>query len=78
MWAESYLSQQIIYGRYVYNSGEKAISCLSQTADSILKRIWPAFEDLFDEAEEHALSVLLVQWEKLCEMESQILENVIK
>lgn len=52
------------------------ISCPSLVAEAVFSRLWPPYEDLFDGAEEHALSVLLRQWEALCEMEGQIFESV--
>ncbi len=66
-----------MYGRYIFEGNLDWISCTSNVAMAILERLWPAFEDLFDEAEDHALSVLLVQWRELCELEYQSFENVI-
>ena len=66
-----------MYGRYIFEGNPNWISCTSDVAMAVFERLWPAFEDLFDEAEDHALSVLLVQWRELCQLEYQSFENVI-
>lgn len=38
--------------------------------------LWPAYEDLFDEAEEHALDMLLTQWNDLCNSEDLAFQKV--
>ena len=43
---------------------------------TVCSNLWPAYEDLFDIAEEHCLSMLLVQWVELCAVEDQIFQSV--
>ena len=53
-----------------------SIHCPTHTVELISGKLWPAFEDLFDEAEEHVLSYLLIQWKELCILDEQAFENV--
>lgn len=43
---------------------------------TVLSRLTPAFEDLFDQAEEHALNVLLEPWTLFSEQMSESLKRV--
>ncbi len=38
--------------------------------------LWPAYEDLFDSAEEHALGLLLLQWVDMVTSEDQLFQKV--
>ncbi len=38
--------------------------------------LWPSYEDLFDQAEEHALDMLLTQWKDLCNSEDLAFQKV--
>lgn len=42
-----------------------SIDCPVTISTKIMKNLWPAFEELFDDAEEHALNLLSVPWIEL-------------
>ena len=42
----------------------------------MLTNLWPSYEDLFDQAEEHALDMLLTQWKDLCDSEDSAFQKV--
>lgn len=42
------------------------IGCSNDIIDIVSANLWPAYEDLFDKAEEHVLIMLLSQWNELC------------
>lgn len=43
---------------------------------TISANLWPAYEDLFDEAEEHALNMLNGKWLELCDNEDMEFQKV--
>ncbi|XP_060077454.1 regulator of G-protein signaling 22-like [Ylistrum balloti] len=51
-----------IYSHYIVVGSPRNIGCTAAIFKEIYRCLEPAFEDLFDEAEELALSVLLVPW----------------
>ncbi|XP_033738546.1 regulator of G-protein signaling 22-like isoform X2 [Pecten maximus] len=53
---------KILYSQYIVVGSSRNIGCSSVIFREIYRCLEPAFEDLFDEAEELALSVLLVPW----------------
>ena len=69
---------QVIYGCYIVVGGLSYISCPSSISKAISNDLWPAFEDLFDTAEEYVLGQLMGRWEKLCEIEQHRFEKVTK
>lgn len=38
--------------------------------------LWPAYEDLFDSAEEHTLGLLLLKWVEMVTSEDQLFQKV--
>jgi len=57
-------------------SGDEGIGCPLHVVGVITSHLWPAYEDLFDEAEEHALQMLLGQWVGLCNNEDFLFQKV--
>ncbi|OWF36346.1 Regulator of G-protein signaling 22 [Mizuhopecten yessoensis] len=51
-----------IYSHYIVVGSQRNIGCSPAIFREVYRCLEPAFEDLFDEAEEMALSVLLVPW----------------
>ncbi len=43
---------------------------------AVSANLWPAYEDLFDSAEEHALGLLLLQWVEMVTSEEQTFQKV--
>ena len=52
------------------------IGCPDYIIAMISGNLWPAYEDLFDEAEEHVLIMLLSQWNDLCWRDSSRFHKV--
>ena len=52
------------------------IGCPDDIIAMISGNLWPAYEDLFDEAEEHVLTMLLSQWNDLCWRDSSRFHKV--
>ena len=69
-------STQALHSRYIMESGDEGIGCPLHVVGVITSHLWPAYEDLFDEAEEHALQMLLGQWVGLCNNEDFIFQKV--
>jgi hypothetical protein len=65
-----------VFGRYISECGDVCIQCPVLTANAISESLWPAYEDLFDGAEEYALDMLLTQWNDLCNSEDEEFQKV--
>ncbi|KAM9386838.1 LOW QUALITY PROTEIN: regulator of G-protein signaling 22 [Phaethornis superciliosus] len=58
---------QFLYANYIAPSASMDIGLHQKKKNTIYQKIDPAFEDLFDLAEEHILTVLLEPWMKMVE-----------
>ncbi|NXN77744.1 RGS22 protein, partial [Bombycilla garrulus] len=58
---------QFLYATYIAPSASMDIGLHQDTKNMIYQKIDPAFEDLFDPAEEHILSILLEPWMRMVE-----------
>ncbi|XP_010073242.1 PREDICTED: regulator of G-protein signaling 22, partial [Pterocles gutturalis] len=58
---------QFLYATYIAPSASMDIGLRQSKKNMIYQRIDPAFEDLFDPAEEYILTVLLEPWKKMVE-----------
>lgn len=67
---------QAIFGRYISEGSSCSIECSMDVIDIISFNLKPAYEDLFDLAEEHAVELLLVQWNVLCTQETNTFQQV--
>lgn len=56
---------QAIYGTYIVQDSKEDIGISMSTRKKIQKSMIPPFDELFDEAEEHILKILIVPWNKL-------------
>lgn len=61
---------KLLFGRYISPGGLENIDCSDRVIARVTNNLWPAYDDLFDLAEEHALSTLLSQWNDLCTKDS--------
>lgn len=68
---------QALYGHFIALSGDQSIDCPQEIIGSILSNLWPAYEDLFDSAEEYVLKILLSQWMSMVVSEAKILDMVV-
>ena len=64
-----------IFSRYVLTSGDMCVHCPYGVAEKIGRRIYPAFEDLFDSLEELMLEVLAEPWMACLSEEHTFLEQ---
>ena len=67
---------QALFGRYISECCSDSIQCPSQTASTISTSLWPAYEDLFDQAEEHTLDMLFAKWNDLNNSEDVAFQSV--
>ncbi|XP_052003090.1 regulator of G-protein signaling 22 [Xyrauchen texanus] len=61
---------QLLYVSYVCSGAQKSLGSSEEIIKGVLVRLNPAFEDLFDEVEEHALTLLLEPWTLLSNTQS--------
>ncbi|XP_067146115.1 regulator of G-protein signaling 22 [Apteryx mantelli] len=67
---------QFLYANYIAPSASMDIGLRQNKKYEIYKKIDPAFEDLFDPAEEHILTLLLEPWMKMAEADKCTYEKV--
>ncbi|XP_068789940.1 regulator of G-protein signaling 22 [Struthio camelus] len=67
---------QFLYATYIAPSASMAIGLHQNKKQEIYQKIDPAFEDLFDPAEEYILSLLLEPWMKMVEADKCSYEKV--
>ena len=70
------LFMQLIYSLYILEYSVTSIDCPPSLCDHITERLWPAFEDIFDRAEEYALTRLEEKWIELCQKDRESFEHV--
>ena len=76
MSPSNFLFLQALYGRYATESSGESIQCPPVIFGQITTHLWPAYEDLFDAAEEHVLGLLLEQWLELRSNDERIFQKV--
>nr|XP_060628737.1 regulator of G-protein signaling 22 [Anolis sagrei ordinatus] len=67
---------QFLYANYIAPSATMDIGLKQAIKTEIYSKIEPPFEDLFDSAEEHILTLLLVPWMKMVEQDREIYRKV--
>ena len=60
---------QELHSTFIVEGASFSIQCPPEVRRVVQRSLWPAFEELFDAAEEHALSVLVGRWRKMVEEE---------
>lgn len=70
------LSSQLLYSTYLLSSARRAIGVGEGISREVYHRMTPAFEELFDEVEEHALNVLLEPWTLLVNQDTESFQKV--
>ncbi|CAG6016053.1 unnamed protein product, partial [Menidia menidia] len=66
---------QFLYSNYIFNVARRSIDVDEEISREVYNRLWPAFEELFDEAEEHALTILLEPWTLLANRDKDSLQK---
>ena len=67
---------QTLYGLYVADGCDRSIDCPVQVSSTVSSNLCPAYDDLFDGVEEHALAMLLLPWLELCHTEDSTFQEV--
>ncbi|XP_063246279.1 regulator of G-protein signaling 22 isoform X2 [Prinia subflava] len=67
---------QFLYATYIAPSANMDIGLHQNKKNMIYHKIYPAFEDLFDPAEEHILTILLEPWMKMVEADKYTYRKV--
>ncbi|NXD92604.1 RGS22 protein, partial [Chaetorhynchus papuensis] len=67
---------QFLYATYIAPSASMDIELHQNKKNMIYQKIDPAFEDLFDPAEEHILTILLEPWMKMVEADKHTYRKV--
>lgn len=70
------LSSQLLYSTYLLSSARSSIGIEERMSRELHGRMTPAFEELFDEVEEHALKVLLEPWTLLLNQDTESFQKV--
>lgn len=70
------LSSQLLYSTYLLSSARRTIGVDEGMSWELHHRMMPAFEELFDEVEEHALNVLLEPWMLLLDQNGTSFQKV--
>uniref|UniRef100_A0A3B5MGT6 RGS domain-containing protein n=1 Tax=Xiphophorus couchianus TaxID=32473 RepID=A0A3B5MGT6_9TELE len=56
---------QVLYSTYISSFARRNINVKTETRREVYNKLRPAFEELFDRVEEHALDILLEPWTQL-------------
>ncbi|XP_037836261.1 regulator of G-protein signaling 22 [Kryptolebias marmoratus] len=67
---------QLLYSTYIFSSARRSINVDVGIQREVYDRLRPAFEELFDDVEEHALSILLEPWTLLISRDKESLQQV--
>ncbi|KAL2084787.1 hypothetical protein ACEWY4_020305 [Coilia grayii] len=67
---------QVLYSTYLCSVSQESIGVSEECRRQVFARLTPPFEELFDEAEEHALTLLLEPWTLLTSQDSDTYEQV--
>lgn len=70
------LSSQLLYSTYLLGSARRTVGVGEGMSWEVHHRMMPAFEELFDEVEEHALHVLLEPWTLLLSQDAESFQKV--
>uniref|UniRef100_A0A3Q2D217 RGS domain-containing protein n=1 Tax=Cyprinodon variegatus TaxID=28743 RepID=A0A3Q2D217_CYPVA len=66
---------QLLYSTYIISYARRSINVPPEIGRAVYNRLQPAFEELFDEVEEHALDILLEPWTLLMEGDKKTLQQ---
>ncbi|KAM9352872.1 regulator of G-protein signaling 22 [Symphorus nematophorus] len=67
---------QLLYSTYLFSSARRSISVDEEIRREVYDRMMPAFEELFDKVEEHALNILLEPWTLLVSRDKESFQKV--
>ncbi|KAG7237318.1 hypothetical protein INR49_032501 [Caranx melampygus] len=67
---------QLLYSTYLYTSARRSIGVDEKIRRRVYDRLMPAFEELFDEVEEHTLNILLQPWTLLVNRDKESFQKM--
>ncbi|XP_047218019.1 regulator of G-protein signaling 22 isoform X3 [Girardinichthys multiradiatus] len=67
---------QLLYSTYIFNSARRSINVNAEVRMEVYNRMLPAFEELFNGVEEHALDILLEPWTLLIKGDKESFQQV--
>lgn len=67
---------QVLYFTYLYSSARRSIGLDEKIRGEVYDRMMPAFEELFDNVEEHTLNILLQPWTLLVSRDKESFQKV--
>lgn len=67
---------QLLYSTYIFSSARRSINVDVGIQRKVYDQLQPAFEELFDDVEEHALTILLEPWTLLISRDKMSLQQV--
>ncbi|XP_039973283.1 regulator of G-protein signaling 22 [Xiphias gladius] len=66
----------LLYSTYLYTSARRGIGVDEKIRGKVYDRLIPAFEELFEEVEDHTLKILLQPWTLLVSMDKESFQKV--
>ncbi|CAK6967144.1 LOW QUALITY PROTEIN: regulator of G-protein signaling 22 [Scomber scombrus] len=67
---------QLLYSTYLFSSARRSVGVDEEIRREVYDRLMPAFEELFEEVEEHTLNILLEPWTQLVGRDKESLQQV--
>uniref|UniRef100_UPI0037E844D0 regulator of G-protein signaling 22 n=1 Tax=Semicossyphus pulcher TaxID=241346 RepID=UPI0037E844D0 len=67
---------QLLYSTYLFSSARRSIGVDEETRKEVYNQMMPAYEELFDKVEEHALNILLEPWTLLVSRDKESFQKV--
>lgn len=68
---------QLLFTTYLYTYAGRSIGVDEEVRRKVQEQLKPAFEELFDKAEEHTLNILLEPWVLLVSNDQESFQKVI-
>uniref|UniRef100_A0AAV2MAX9 RGS domain-containing protein n=1 Tax=Knipowitschia caucasica TaxID=637954 RepID=A0AAV2MAX9_KNICA len=70
------LEAQLLYGTFICSSAPRGLGLRDAVRRTVYERLMPAFEELFDNIEEHVLNILLEPWTLLVHRDEESYQQV--
>ncbi|XP_056901429.1 regulator of G-protein signaling 22 isoform X2 [Takifugu flavidus] len=67
---------QLLYSTYLLSSARRTIGVDEEISTEVHRQMMPAFEELFDEVEQHVLNILLEPWTRLVTKDKESFQKV--
>uniref|UniRef100_H2TU61 RGS domain-containing protein n=1 Tax=Takifugu rubripes TaxID=31033 RepID=H2TU61_TAKRU len=67
---------QLLYSTYLLSSARRTIGVDEEISTEVYRQMMPAFEELFDEVEQHVLNILLEPWTRLVTKDKESFQKV--